>query len=104
MIGEIEQVHRARDVEIAVRIVLAGELDRVVLEIGLDFEVDAERIPRLALHGRALAAETQGPLLGGPVRDHAELASQPHPLHGDRIERIVSVVPGRILADDLPLQ
>ena len=104
VVGEIEQIHRARDVQIAVRIELPGELGRVILQIRLDFEVDAERIAGLALGVGALAAEALRPFLRRAIRDHAELAREAHALHRNRIGAVVAFVPGRIAADHFPLQ
>ena len=104
VVGEIEQVHRARDVEVAVRVVLPGELRRVVLQVRLDFEVDAERIAGLALGTGALAAEALRPFLRRPISDHAELAREAHALHRHRIGSVVTLLPGRIAPDHLPLQ
>src|SRR5690606_34316790 len=63
VIGDVEEIARARKVQVAVRVELPGELVRVVLEVRLDLEHGAERI---AIHrpdrGRdALAAEADAP-------------------------------------------
>src|SRR5688572_32464704 len=103
MIGEIEQIHRARNIEVAIGIVLTGELRRVIIEIRLHFEIDPERIARLALRIRTLAAETQRPLLRRAIRDHAELAREAHASYGKRVGPVVAVLPVRIATDDFAL-
>ena len=63
MIREIEQVHGPRQVQVRIRVELAGELDGVALEILLDLEVHAERVPGLALLRGAFASEADLPFL-----------------------------------------
>jgi hypothetical protein len=104
MVGEIEQIHRTRDVQVAVRIELPGELRRVTLQVRLDFEVDAERIAGLALGAGALTAEAHRPFLRRAISGHAEFARQAHALHGHRIGAVVAFLPGRIAPDHFTLQ
>ena len=62
MLGHIEQVHGARQVEITIRVELTGEFCCVRLEIGFYLEVDTERVTGLALLCNPLATETLLPL------------------------------------------
>ena len=77
--GEIEAIHRARDIEIAVRIERAHETSRVRFEIALDRRTPARTARLLSNSGaHGLAAESLHPLGGRAVRHHAELARDAH--------------------------
>ena len=80
MVCDVEQVHRPRQVEVAVRIEGADELVRVGLQIRFHLEVDAETAVRVAIRC-ALAPEALRPLAGRAVGNHAELAGLPHAEH-----------------------
>jgi len=104
MIGEIEKIAGAREVEIAVRIELPGKFPRVGFEIALDLEVRCKRIATLALCGDPLPAESLLPLRGRAIGDHAELAGELHAGRRAAAGRIVAAIPARIAPDHLPLQ
>ena len=104
MFGDIEEIHCARQVKIAIGIELAGKFCRMGLEITLNLEVDAERIAAFAFFGDSLAAKSLLPLARRAVTDHAELARQTHSQNRPLAERIVAAVPVRIATNDLTLQ
>ena len=104
MFGEVELVHRARQVEVAVGVVDLGEALALVLQVGLHLELRAE----VAGHARSLrhapAAEALVPFFVRAVGDRAELAREPHALARTAARLVVAAAPGRIVAHDLALQ
>ena len=103
VVGDVEQIHRPREIQIAVRIERADELVGMGFQIGLHLEVDAEALSGAAV-GCPFAPEALPPLGRRAVRDHAELAREPHALHWRLVERVLAVTPGRIVANQLALQ
>src|SRR5690606_6627169 len=95
VLRDAEEITRARQVQIAVRVELARELIRVMLEISLALEHETERIA-VGLDRRALAPKAQPPFLGRAVGDHAELAREAHAGERHVVARVVAVLPGRI--------
>ena len=60
-LGEVEKVGGMREVQVAVRVESAGELLRLVFEVGLDGELGAELVLDAGMLGRTLAAEALFP-------------------------------------------
>ncbi len=104
VIGDIEQVARAGQVQIAVRIELPGKFIRVMFEIRLDFEVYAKRVIGLTFFCGSFSAKTYPPLLGRTVSDHSEFASKPHADQRHRSRVIVARLPVRIASNHFSLQ
>ncbi len=102
--GEVELVHRARQVQVTVGVVDFGETLALVFEVRLDLELRAEiaRLSRRLRH--AAAAKALVPFLVRAVGDRAELARHAHALARAATRLVIAAAPRRIVADDLALQ
>ena len=103
MLGDVEEVHGARKIEVAVRVEGARELLGVHLEVGLDLELGPEHLLRRG-GGDALAAEALSPFLRRAIGDEAELACEPQAGGGRLVGRVIAAAPGGVAADAFPLQ
>ena len=103
--GQVEPVHRAAEVEVAVGIEAAHEAARVAFEVALDLELQPERILVVAaVRVQPHAAEAAVPFHRRAIGDHAELARHAHAGFGIVRVVVIAVVPGRIQADRFALQ
>ena len=74
--GDIEPVHRARQVQVTVGIETGDKLLRVVLEIVFDLEFVLEPRPTQLLGRQAAAVELGIPFVGGAVGYQPEFTRQ----------------------------
>src|SRR5258706_9754401 len=103
MFGEIEAVHRARQIEIAVRVEHAREALGLRLEIAFHRKARRKRTGAQGIAGDLVARKALPPLGGGAVSDRAELACQAHAVARWLICRVVATLPVRIARNRLAL-
>jgi hypothetical protein len=101
--GQIEAIHRAGQIQIAVGIEDAREALGLRFQITLDRKMRRERTDRVRVAGDRIAAEALEPLAGGAIRDGAELARDAHAAARWMIGRVLATLPIRIAQDRLAL-
>ena len=104
VVGEVELVHGARQVQVGVGVERVGETLRLVLEVGLHLELRPEIAGDARGLGHAPAAEALVPLVRRTVGDRAELAGQPQAETRTAPGLVVAAAPRRVAAHHLPLQ
>ena len=104
VIGEVELVHRPRQVEVSVRVEGVGEPQRLVLEVGLDLELGPEVPGEAGRLRHTPATEALVPLLRRSVRDRAKLAREAQAEARATPGLVVAAAPGGVAAHHLTLQ
>ena len=89
---EIEPIHRARDVDVAVRIERTHELLRVRFEIALNRELGRKWLVAPQLRRDRLPAEPLPPFRRRAIRHHAEHARDAHAGGGRTIGSVIAVL------------
>src|SRR5207237_5598251 len=101
--AEIEAVHGAGDVQVAVGVEDADEALRQSFQVALNRELGGERIAVLHLLAERLASEALRPFCGGTVGHGAELARRARARARRSLGGVVAALPVRIMGDRLAL-
>ena len=104
MLGNIEPVHRPRQVKIAIRVEAVDKLLCVVLEIVFNFKFVLETPAGHFIRWQSSPIELGIPFVGGPVGHQSEFARQRHAGQWPLVIGISTLVPGGVTANNFSLQ